>query len=154
MFSSNFGFSVELLSPHALSTETLVKLRTVGEHSTTDPEGVPLVFLPLPVSGDIASTLQRGGSVLFHWSSTSPTAGVRRHRQHVAERRQRPLPLVFVFCLRSHLQHVAERGERLLLLGSSSSSAAGAIFSTSPRGRSVFFCWVRLQSPKPPSPHR
>ena len=50
MFSSNFVFSVEPLSTHALSTETLVKLRTMGEHSTTDPEGVPLVFLPLPVS--------------------------------------------------------------------------------------------------------
>ena len=76
MFSSNFVFSVEPLSTHALSTETLVKLRTMGEHSTTDPEGVPLVFLPLPVSGDTASTLQRGGSVLFHWSSSSASGAV------------------------------------------------------------------------------
>ena len=128
MFSSNFGFFGRA------SFTTCSKHRDFGKAQNY---GRTFNYRP------------RRGTTGF-----SPTAGVRRHRQHVAERRQRPLPLVFVFCLRSRLQHVAERGERLLLLGSSSSSAAGAIFSTSPRGRSVFFYWFRLQSPKPPSPRR
>ena len=102
MFSSNFGFFGRA------SFTTCSKHRDFGKAQNY---GRTFNYRP------------RRGTTGF-----SPTAGVRRHRQHVAERRQRPLPLVFVFCLRSRLQHVAERTERLLLLGSS--SVAEATFTT------------------------